>query len=106
LDEGHTFVTTNFVLAEAITLIRYNLHHTAAVRFWHTLQQLIDAELVDLVRVNEIHEITAWEIFEQYDDQKFSYTDCTSFAVMRDRSLTRAFTADRHFSTMGFLLVP
>lgn len=106
LDEGYTFVTTNFVLAEAVTLIRYNLHHAAAVRFWHMLQQLIGAELVELVRIDETHEATAWEIFEQYDDQKFSYTDCTSFAVMRDLSLTHAFTADHHFSTMGFILVP
>ena len=27
LDRGHTFVTTNFVLDEAITLIRYRIGH-------------------------------------------------------------------------------
>jgi len=49
LDEGYTFVTTNFVLAEAVTLVRYNLHHSAAVCFWHTLQQLVEDELVEMV---------------------------------------------------------
>ena len=44
LDQGHTFVTTNFVLSETITLIRYHLHHAAAVRFWHALQELVAAE--------------------------------------------------------------
>jgi predicted nucleic acid-binding protein len=33
LDAGHTFVTTNFVFDETLTLIRYNLHHAAAVKF-------------------------------------------------------------------------
>lgn len=106
LDEGNTFVTTNFVLAEAVTLVRYNLHHTAAVRFWHTLRQLVEDGLVELVRIEEADESVAWEIFERYSDQKFSYTDCTSFAVMRRLGLTRAFTADHHFSVLGFTLVP
>jgi hypothetical protein len=106
LDEGHTFVTTNFVLAEAITLIRYNLHHSAAVRFWYTLQELIEAELVELVRVDETHEARAWNIFEHYNDQKFSYTDCTSFAVMQGLNLTHVLTGDHHFATLGYVLVP
>ena len=105
LDEGHTFVTTNFVLDETITLIRYHLHHAAAVRFWHMLQLLIASGLVELVRVSQEHEKAAWEIFERYQDQAFSYTDCTSFAVMRDLGLTHAFTADHHFATAGFVPV-
>jgi len=105
LDQGYTFVTTNFVLAETVTLIRYHLHHQAAVQFWKTLHILIDAELVQLVRVTESHEDTAWTIFERYADQKFSYTDCTSFAVMRDLGLEQVFTGDQHFATMGFVFV-
>ena len=105
LDQGHTFVTTNFVLSEAVTLIRYRLHHQAAVRFWETLHALIDAELVHFVRVTELHDIAAWEIFEHYADQRFSYTDCTSFAVMRDLGLQQVFTADHHFAILGFFLV-
>ena len=106
LDAGHTFVTTNFVLAETITLIRYNLHHAAAVRFRTTVHQLVDARLIELVRIDEAHEAVAWEIFEKYHDQKLSYVDCTSFAVMRALKLTHVFTADHHFATLGFILVP
>ena len=32
LDEPCIFVTTNYVLDETITLIRYHVHHAAAVR--------------------------------------------------------------------------
>ena len=92
--------------AEAVTLIRYKMHHSAAVLFWDTMQQLIDSGLVELVRVSEDHETVAWAIFEQYTDQDFSFVDCTSFAVMQDSGLSEVFTADRHFATMGFVLVP
>jgi predicted nucleic acid-binding protein len=54
----------------------------------------------------ESHETAAGEIFESYSDQDFSFTDCTSFAVMRALGLSEAFTGDKHFVTTGFQLVP
>ena len=66
LNGGYTFVTTNFVIAETLTLIRYNLHHQAAVEFHTRLQQLIDDELVEFVRVDAADERVAWQIFEKY----------------------------------------
>jgi uncharacterized protein len=106
LNEGNVFVTTNLILAEAITLLRYHLHHAAAVRFHQLLQQMVDGGLFEVVRISEEHEANAWSIFEKYSDQKFSYTDCTSFAVMQELNLTDVFTGDHHFSILGFSLTP
>ena len=47
-------------------------------------------------------ERAAWEILEHYDTAGFSFTDCTSFAVMRILSIGKAFTFDAHFDIMGF----
>jgi hypothetical protein len=105
LNEGDIFLTTNFVLDEAITLIRYHLHHAAAVRFHQMVRQMAEGGLVEVVRITEEHEATAWTIFEKYSDQTFSYTDCTSFAVMRELNLIQVFTGDQHFTTAGFMLV-
>ena len=50
---------------------------------------------------------SAWEIFVRYADQPFSFTDCTSFAVMRAMRLSEAFTFDRgDFSAAGFIALP
>ncbi len=106
LDDGYFFVTTNYVLSESVTLIRYKLYHEIAVRFWNMTQRLIDTGLVELIRVTEAHEAKAWKIFERYTDKKFSFTDCTSFAVMQELGLSHCFTADHHFAAMGFILVP
>jgi predicted nucleic acid-binding protein len=94
------------VFAEALTLIRYRLGHAAALRSGRSLQQLAGSGVVEYVRVDDSHDAVAWHIFERYADQTFSYTDCSSFAVMRALDLRRAFTADRHFATLGFELVP
>lgn len=106
LDSDATFVTSNFVIAETTTLIRYRLGHQAAIQFRQTLKELIDLGLVELVQIDNELEAKAESIFEKFDDQDFSFVDCTSFAVMQSRELTSAFTGDKHFATMGFLLKP
>nr|MBA2333413.1 nucleic acid-binding protein [Blastocatellia bacterium] len=35
-------------------------------------------------------------------DKNWSLTDCISFVVMKERSLSDALTADRHFEQAGF----
>lgn len=47
----------------------------------------------------------AARLFRRYEDQAFSFTDCTSFAVMRELRLTEALTKDDHFRIAGFSLV-
>lgn len=66
LDKEYTFVTTNFVLTETITLIRYNIGHPAAIQFWQQLQELITAELIDYLHGDGTIEKEAWQIFERY----------------------------------------
>jgi len=40
--------------------------------------------------------------FRRYDDQDFSFVDCPSLAIMHERALSAALTADLHFATAGF----
>lgn len=48
----------------------------------------------------------AWEIFRRFDDQAFSFCDCTSFVVARDEAVDFVFGFDQDFATMGFDLRP
>ena len=40
--------------------------------------------------------------FRRHADHGYSFTDCTSFVVMREFDLTDALTTDRHFREAGF----
>jgi uncharacterized protein len=42
-------------------------------------------------------------LFEARQDKDWSFTDCTSFVVMRDRGIQEALTGDHHFEQAGFL---
>jgi predicted nucleic acid-binding protein len=51
-------------------------------------------------------EMDAIRWLERFDDQALSFTDCLSFAVMRNAGITRAFTFDGHFRIVGFTTWP
>jgi len=40
--------------------------------------------------------------FRKHVDHEYSFTDCTSFVVMRELKLSQALTTDHHFSEAGF----
>ena len=44
----------------------------------------------------------ARDLFAARPDKAWSLTDCASFTVMQDESLTEALTTDRHFTQAGF----
>jgi hypothetical protein len=48
----------------------------------------------------------AWHIFEKSSDRGYSFTDCTSFALMDAEAIRNAFTFDKHFSQQGYNVVP
>ncbi len=98
-----TFVVTDYVIAESVTLMRGRLGHTQAVAFgeWLLTSSQVRQVRLDIDVWNE-----AWRLFKLYDDKEFSFTDCTSFAVMRQHRLRDVFTFDHHFEQAGFRLWP
>ena len=103
LEAGQTLVTTDFVVDETLTLIRFRLGLDAAAAWWRQVDRSarLRWERIDTERFER-----ARQLFFQYRDKDFSFTDCTSFAVMRQIRLTQALTTDRHFRQMGFQVLP
>lgn len=96
-------ITSDYVVDEALTHVRSWSGHAEAVRFGELVR---DHPLIEWVDVDPANWSAAWEIFVRYDDRAFSFTDCTSFAIMRQRTLLDAFAFDQHFAQMGFRLWP
>ncbi|OFW12619.1 MAG: hypothetical protein A3F70_02140 [Acidobacteria bacterium RIFCSPLOWO2_12_FULL_67_14] len=103
LEAGQTLVTTDFVVDETLTLIRLRLGLGAAKAWW---QQIDGSPRLRWERIDSDRFEKARHMFFQYRDKDFSFTDCTSFVIMRDIRLTHAITTDRHFRQMGFEVLP
>ncbi len=92
-------VLSDFILTETLTIIRYRIGHQWAVRFG---QSILDSQLAELVNIGEPTRRRAWDIFQQYKDKDFSFTDCTSFAMMEQLGLKVVVAFDKHFEQYGF----
>ena len=103
LEAGHTLITTDFVVDETLTLIRFRLGLGAADAWWRQIDQ---SARVRWERIENDRFERARHVFFQYRDKNLSFTDCTSVAVMRELKLTQVITTDRHFHQMGFQMVP
>jgi len=96
-------VVSDYILDETLTLLRYRLGWEAANTFGESLLSGDVAALHDLTRKDKEE---AWRIFRQYRDKSFSFTDCTSFALMQRLKLTTAVAIDSDFRTYGLHCIP
>lgn len=96
-------ITSDYIIDETLTRIRYAVGHREAVEWGKEILASKVVEKLELGR--EIFEF-AWELFETYEDKRLSFTDCTSFAIMKKRGVERAFSFDRDFEKMGFIPLP
>lgn len=103
LEAGQALVTTDFVVDETLTLIRVRLGLDAAEAWW---RQVDDSSRLRWERVDSPRFDKARDLFFQYRDKAFSFTDCTSFVIMRELRLTHVMSTDRHFRQMGFHVLP
>jgi predicted nucleic acid-binding protein len=103
LEAGALLVTTDYVVDETLTLIRMRLGLAAAEKWW---TQVDASARVRWQWIGPEHSEKARSLFFRQRDKGYSFTDCTSFVVMRERRLKEALTTDRHFRQAGFKAVP
>jgi len=103
LEAGRVLVTTDYVVDETLTLIRMRLSLAAAEAWWAQVEgsSRVRHEAIDALRAEK-----ARSLMFRHRDKDYSFTDCTSFVVMKELRLKDALTTDRHFRQMGFHTLP
>ncbi|MCI0617433.1 PIN domain-containing protein [bacterium] len=105
--ENCRLVVTNYILDELHTLMLMNQGYQDTVDFKHQLDTMIQAGILEVVWVTEDIAAETWAVFEKYNvDKEWSFTDCVSYVVMKQREITDVFTFDHHFAQMGFVKQP
>lgn len=92
-------VTTEWVLMELADALSAPEARSTAVAF---LKAVRADRLFDVVGyVPGVYQ-AGFELFTSRADKAWSLTDCISFAVMTERGVSEALTADHHFEQAGF----
>ena len=91
-------ITTDLVLAETFAVLSARLGQPAALSYWGALREaripVLTPDPVDLE--------AAWRIAQAHPDQRFSFVDCATFAMMERLGITDAFAFDAHFLVYRF----
>ncbi|MGK7907522.1 MAG: type II toxin-antitoxin system VapC family toxin [Synechococcus sp.] len=98
-----SIVTTSYVFDEIVTFFNSRNRHQKAVEIG---ERLLNSSSVQFRHVDQELFCSAWKLFKQRSDKRFSLTDCVSFIVMEERDLQMALTFDRHFVQAGFQKMP
>ena len=104
-----SWITSDFVLDETITRLFSRRPFLEAQRF---CTEVFEAQQLGLLVVESITPERfqkAYQLRLRYRDKpRISFTDLTSFAVMRELGIRHALTADQHFVQvhLGFQILP
>jgi predicted nucleic acid-binding protein len=97
--DGIGLVTTEWVMAEAVTLLKAR----GAVEHALSLGDAIQAgRLGHVVESTAERRRRAWDLFVRYRDRRVGWVDCASFAVMEELGLHQYFGFDEDFTRAGF----
>jgi predicted nucleic acid-binding protein len=102
-ERGHAAVTTDYVLDEAVTLLHSLAGAKVSVSFLEIMETRALGRDLLVATITDARRARGGEVFRRIapEERRLSFTDATSFAVMKELGVELAFTADRHFHRAG-----
>lgn len=97
--EKFVLLLTDYIVDEALTLALVRSGRPAALCI---LDLVEGSRFFRLVGIGGARFEAAKAYFRKHIDQGYSFTDCTSFVVMKEQRVSAALTTDRHFEKAGF----
>jgi len=91
-------VTSDYVLDELFTLLKLRESFAVAVAAGKILTQ---EKICQIVKITPADFARAWNVFVQFSDKGWSFTDCTSKVIMERLDISTAFSFDEHFEQFG-----
>jgi len=92
-------LTTEWVLVELADALSAPAARPTVVSFLNAVRA---DPLFDIVGYDLAAYRAGFALFSVRADKAWSLTDCISFALMTQRGISEALTADRHFEQAGF----
>ncbi|MCA6503987.1 MAG: PIN domain-containing protein [Pseudanabaena sp. M090S1SP2A07QC] len=103
----YKLITTNYVLDETYTLLLMNAGYQTTIAFKQRIDIMVASQVLEIVWIDDAIANQSWQIFTKFNvDKEWSFTDCTSYAVMKQLNIAEVFILDHHFAQMGFVKQP
>ena len=94
--------TSDYCIDETITTILARGSHKQSVLAGGAI---FTSKIIKIVHVCPDYLQSAWKLYQKYKDKMFSFTDVTSFAIMKYLNIKKTFGFDREFVQAGIELI-
>ena len=95
-------VSTDYVLAETITLSKAKMSPYEVSIFIDAILDAVKNSRIILERIDEKRWEKAWMLSKKYKDKPYiSFFDFSSFVVMKELGISDVLSADKHFEDIG-----
>jgi predicted nucleic acid-binding protein len=97
-----SLLTTDYVIDETLTLLRARGENKRARILG---EAFFSDKLATVYYLTEEDIRLSWQVFRDYSDKEWSFTDCSSKVVMEKLEIVTAFSFDYHFRQFGLVQV-
>jgi len=94
--------TSDYCIDETITTILSRGNHKQSVLAG---EALFTSKIIKTIHVCPDYFQVAWVLYQKYKDKMFSFTDVTTFAIMKGLNIKKAFSFDIEFVQAGIELI-
>ena len=91
---------SDYIFDECITTVLSAIGHRAAVTVG---EFMLSSKIVEITWLDDSVKLRAWDFFKRHSDKSFSFTDCTTFILMKELRVNTYFSFDRDFQQAGFV---
>jgi predicted nucleic acid-binding protein len=96
-------ITSDFVIQETMTLFMARGQQNEARQFWANFK---NSKIIRVEKINENRFTKSGDFFCDQIEQSNSFTDVSSFLLMKELKIHTAVTLDKHFVKAGFQVLP
>lgn len=106
IKEGGKIFTSNYVIDETLTRLLYDRGLKTARGFYRWVRKAANEGQLAVFWVDEAITDDAWGAFVKFAEHRLSFTDATSYALMKRYRLDEIFAFDDDFAKVGLNLQP
>ena len=93
-DQSLSCLISDYVFDEVLTVLLVRGGKTLSIEAG---RKILEDERIDLLQIDTEIFDKAWLVYQSFKDKQWSFTDCTSYVLMKNLSIHTGASFDEHF---------
>ncbi len=103
LESQSRYVISDYIFDEILTVVLVRSGKYLSVQAG---EKILADDRIHIVQVDEAVFEKSWLVYRIFKDKRWSFTDCTSYVLMKNLSIHAGVSFDEHFKQFGFEVLP